>query len=256
MGPRADHVVPAGRLHPARPQGGPTAAPGRRGGRGGPGPAGGPRPALRPAAAVPRVQAGRRRARAAHVGGVPPAPPRGRPRGALRRSAARGADRPGARGVRRARGPRPAAQGGARAGPGPHPRPRRERAGAGHRRRRAAAQQRHADLPVAGRGRPRHDDAGGSLPRAAGAVPRGRGVLRPDDPARGAQHPVDRVGGRRGGDRRRVRRHSARVAGRGRQRAPDTEHTDTEHTATEHTDLDPAETSVDTSPEPSPEEHP
>ena len=36
VGPRADHVVPAGRLDAARPEGGPAAAPGRRRGRGGP----------------------------------------------------------------------------------------------------------------------------------------------------------------------------------------------------------------------------
>ena len=34
--------------------------------------------------------------------------------------------------------------------------------------------QRHADLPRAGRRRPGHDDAGGAVPGAAGAVPRGR----------------------------------------------------------------------------------
>ena len=52
----------AGRRDPARPQGGPAAAAGRRRGRGGPRAARGARPAVRPAAAVQGVQAGRRRA--------------------------------------------------------------------------------------------------------------------------------------------------------------------------------------------------
>ncbi len=61
VGPRPDLVVPAGRGHPARPQGGPAGAAGRRRGRGGPRAARGARPAVRPAAPVPRVQGDRRR---------------------------------------------------------------------------------------------------------------------------------------------------------------------------------------------------
>ena len=84
--------------------------------------------------------------------------------------------------------------------------------------------QRHDDLPGAGRRRPRHDDPGGAVPRAAGAVPRGRRVLRPDDPARRAEHPLDRHRGRRGRDQRRVRRGASR-----RSRAPVDEPDDEEH---------------------------
>ena len=87
-----------------------------------------------------------------------------------------------------------------------HPRACRERARAGHGRGGSAQGQRHADLPGAGRRRARHDDPGGAVPGAAGAVPRGRGVLRPDDPARRAEHPMDRHRGHRGRDQRRVRR--------------------------------------------------
>ena len=104
LGPRADLVVPARRLHPARPQVGAAAAAGRDRGRGGPRAARGARPALRPAPAVPRVQAGRRRARAAAGRGVA-APSAGRrARGAVRRAAAGGADRDRPRRVRRTGG--------------------------------------------------------------------------------------------------------------------------------------------------------
>ena len=60
VGPRPGHRVPRRRRDPARPQGRPAAAQRRGRGRGGPRAARGARPALRPAAAVPRVQAGRR----------------------------------------------------------------------------------------------------------------------------------------------------------------------------------------------------
>ena len=65
MGPRPGQRVPGRRGHAARPQGGPAAAVGAGRGRGGPGAARGPRPAVRPAAAVPRVQGGRRGVRRA-----------------------------------------------------------------------------------------------------------------------------------------------------------------------------------------------
>jgi hypothetical protein len=123
VGPGADDVVPAGRLDPARPQGRAAAAAGRRRGRGGPRAARGARPALRPAAAVPRLQAGRRvletrlaasrsgtRGRSGWRSASPPA--------------ARGADRHRPRAVRRAGGPGAGAQAGARGLAAAHPRAR------------------------------------------------------------------------------------------------------------------------------------
>ena len=88
--------------------------------------------------------------------------------------------------------------------------PGRERARAGGGGDGPAAQQRDAHVPVPGGGRAGHDDQGRAVPGAAGAVPRGRGGLRPDDPPRRAQHPLDGVRGRGGGDHRRVRRRAAR----------------------------------------------
>ncbi len=60
VGPRRGQRLPGRRGHAARPQGRAAAAVRRGGGRGGPRPARGARPAVRPAAAVPRVQGGRR----------------------------------------------------------------------------------------------------------------------------------------------------------------------------------------------------
>ena len=90
----------------------------------------------------------------------------------------------GLRGVRRTG--REGARAQARAGDDrarAHPRARGERAGAGHRGDRPAAGERDDDLPGACGRRTGHDDQGGAVPRAAGAVPRGCGLLRPDDPA-------------------------------------------------------------------------
>ena len=56
----------------------------------------------------------------------------------------------------------------------------------------------HDDLPGAVRRLPGHADHGGAVPRAAGAVPRGRGRLRPGDPAGRADRALDRRRGRRG----------------------------------------------------------
>ena len=125
LGARADHVVPARGLDAARPQGGPAAAAGRRRGRGGPRAARGARPALRPADAVPRVQAGRRRPRQPAGRRVAAAPARRRAGGAVRHAAARGADRHRARAVRRAGGQGDGAQAGARGVAAAHPRRRR-----------------------------------------------------------------------------------------------------------------------------------
>ena len=61
LGPGPGQLLPGRRRDPARPQGGPAAAVRRGRRRGGPGPAGGQGPAVRPAAAVPRLQGGRRR---------------------------------------------------------------------------------------------------------------------------------------------------------------------------------------------------
>ena len=72
----AGQRVPRRRGHPARPQGRAAAAVGRGRGRRGPGAARGARPAVRPAAAVPRVQAGRGRpgGPVRHRGPAVPAP--------------------------------------------------------------------------------------------------------------------------------------------------------------------------------------
>ena len=177
VGPRADLVVPAGRRHPARPQGRPAAAAGRRRGRGGPRAARGARPAVRPAAAVPRLQAGRLGPRAAD----------GR-RGAAA-SRARSGSRSGSPtllpevliglGLEEFAGlaaPGAGAQAGAGAVAGAHPRARRSASAS----RPASWSDRlrgpgHDDLPGALRRLAGHADHGGAVPRAAGAVPRGRG---------------------------------------------------------------------------------
>ena len=52
--------------------------------------------------------------------------------------------------------------------------------------------QRHDDLPGAVRRLAGHADHGGAVPRAARAVPRGRGRLRPGHAARRADRPLDR----------------------------------------------------------------
>ena len=137
-------------------------------------------------------------------GAAPPA--RGRPRRAVRQPAARRADRARPGGVRGARGQGAGAEAGARALPRPHPCADRQREGAGGDRGRAAAPPGHADLPGPRRRRPRHADPGGPLPVAAGAVPRGRGGVRADEPARRAEHPLDRRRRGRDRDHRRVRR--------------------------------------------------
>ena len=192
LGPRADHVVPARGVHPARPQGRPAAAAGRRRGRGGPGPARGPRPALRPAHAVPRVQAGRRGARAAARRRVDATPAAGRARGPLRHPAARGAHRDRARRVRPPRRQGAGAQAGARGVPAAHPRRQGQRPRAGGAGGRPAAAQRHDDLPRALRGLAGQAHHRGAVPVAARAVPRGRRRLRPGDPAGRADRPLDR----------------------------------------------------------------
>ncbi len=87
-----------------------------------------------------------------------------------------------------------------------HPRPDGERAGAGHAGGRAAAAAGHHDVPGAVRRLPGPADHRRAVPRAARAVPRGRGVVRPDDPDGGAVGALDRCRGRRGRHHRRVRR--------------------------------------------------
>ena len=57
---------------------------------------------------------------------------------------------------------------------------------------------------------PGHADHGGPLPGAAGALPGGRGRLRPGHAAGGAHRALDRRGGRRDRDHRRVRRGAGR----------------------------------------------
>ena len=124
-------LLPARRRDPARPQGGPAAAVGRGRGRGGPGAARGARPALRPAAAVPGVQGGRRDLRRPDGGLGQAVPAAGAARGAVRRAAARAAvrDRPGR--VRGPGRPRAHAQGAAGGVDRAHPRRVRLHQGAG-----------------------------------------------------------------------------------------------------------------------------
>ena len=213
VGPRADLVVPAGRGHPARPQGGPAAAAGRRRGRGGPRAARGARPALRPAAPVPRVQADRGGARAAAGGGVARHP---RSVGLEDRFAnllpevliGIGLDQFAALAAK-ALEPKPVLEVALHhihADPGQRPR-------AGGDRGRAAAAAGRDDVPRAVRRLARHPHDGGAVPVAARAVPRGRGRLRPGHPARRADDPLDRRRrrGRRGAGDRRVRRGPARA---------------------------------------------
>ena len=132
VGPGPDQLVPRRRGHPARPQGRPAAAPGRGRRRRGPGAAGGPRPAVRPAAAVPGVQAGQRLDRCRPLDEPGPAPPASRRAGgALRRAAARGRAGRLRRRARRARRPgagAPEAPAGV-AGPPARPAGQRPRAG-------------------------------------------------------------------------------------------------------------------------------
>ena len=130
----------------------------------------------------------------------------GRAGGPVRDAAPRGADRPRAGGVRRPRGQGDGAQAGLRRRPRAHPRAHRQRPRAGHRGGRPAAAAGHDDLPGALRRLAGHADHGGPVPGAAGAVPRGRGLLRPGHPAGRAHGPVDRRRGRGRGDHRRVRR--------------------------------------------------
>ena len=194
VGPRADHVVPGRRRHPARPQGRPAAAAGRRRGRGGPRAARGPGPALRPAAAVPRVQAGRRRdARTGWPRSRCGTRARSAWRIASRRCCPRCSSAIGleqfARLAAKAMAPKPVP----RSTLAPHPRTPGERARAGRPRGGPAAAHRHDDLPRAVRRRTRHAHHGGAVPVAAGALPRGRGGLRPDDAARRAHRPLDRA---------------------------------------------------------------
>ena len=87
---RRDHRVPGHRGHAAGPQGRAPAARRRGARRGGPGPARGARPAVRPAAAVPRVQARRRDVRRARGRRAAQLSARGGAGGPLRRAAARG----------------------------------------------------------------------------------------------------------------------------------------------------------------------
>ena len=172
----------------------------------GPGPAGGAGPAVRPAAAVPRVQAGGRLDRR-HPGGPGPAlPARRRPGAAVRPAAARGADRhqPGA--VRRAGRQGDGAEAGRRGVAGPSARADGQRPRAGRAGRRPAAPAAHADLPGADRRLARPGHHGRPLPGPARAVPGGGGGLRAADPARRADHPLDRHRRRRAGHLRRVRR--------------------------------------------------
>ena len=146
-------------------------------------------------------------ARGAAGGGVQAAPAVGRAGGAVREPAARGADRHRPRPVRGAGGQGARAQAGARGRPEPHPRHPGERPRAGRDRGRAAASTGRDDVPGAVRRLAGHADHGGAVPLAARAVPRGGGRLRPGDPARRADGPLDRRRrrGRRGPGDRRVR---------------------------------------------------
>ncbi len=202
--------------HPARPQGGAAAAVGRGRGRGGPGAARGAGPALRPAAAVPGVQGGRRGVR--------------RPDGGRRRSGSRGGCRssrgsPGCcpscssrlarRSSRRWR-PGRSPQGAAGRVDRAHPRRVRLDQGAGGADRRTAARAREGVVPAAvvGRGGQLRDRR--VVPGAARALPRGCGLVRAGRAARRAVRELDRRRPR--GAARRARR-AGGDAGRHRPKA-------------------------------------
>src|SRR5690606_694685 len=196
LGPGRDDGVPRRGGHPAGPQGRSAAARRRGGGRGRPRPAGGAGPAVRPAAAVPRVQAHRGDLQRPTRRRGPAPPPHRRPGTAPRRAAAgRGHQHRGG-GLREAGGEGDAAQAEAPGVRRPHPRAAGQRAGAGRDRGGAAEGARGGQLPRARRGHRRHPHRGGPVPGPAGAVPGEGRRPGPGERAGRADGALDR--GRRG----------------------------------------------------------